>query len=190
MEMFHEERVAKHLVELDPTNASVYVVLRNIYDSSGRWNEGEQITNLMRERGIKKTPGRSWIEVDGKTYSFVVHDKSHPFCDKIYKSLEELFVEVRESGYIPDTSCVLHDVEDEEKEELLCFHSEKLALVWGLMNTPSGTPLRIVKNLRMCVDCHRATSIISKLKNRDIIVRDSNRFHHFHDGECSCKGYW
>ncbi|RYR17978.1 hypothetical protein Ahy_B03g062626 isoform C [Arachis hypogaea] len=45
-------------------------------------------------------------------------------------------------------------------------------------------------NLRICWDCHEVAKMISKLFYREIIVRDRNRFHHFEDGQCSCKGYW
>ncbi|CAN5970524.1 unnamed protein product [Sphagnum jensenii] len=72
----------------------------------------------------------------------------------------------------------------------LCHHSEKLAIAFGLMSTDPGTPLRIVKNLRVCEDCHTSTKFISKIVRRKIIVRDVNRFHHFENGVCSCKDYW
>lgn len=69
-------------------------------------------------------------------------------------------------------------------------HSEKLALVFGLMRTPKGEPIRIMKNLRVCEDCHSAFKLISRIVDREIIVRDRNRFHCFKDGFCSCKDYW
>ncbi len=58
-------------------------------------------------------------------------------------------------------------------------NSEKLALAFGLLNIPPGTTLVIVKNLRMCGDCHSATAMIAKLEQRWIYVRDTSRFHHF-----------
>jgi hypothetical protein len=85
---------------------------------------------------------------------------------------------------------VLHDLEEEEKESILCGHSEKLAIAFGLINTPPDTIIRITKNLRACGDCHNATKFISKIVGRSIIVRDTNRFHHFKDGVCSCGDYW
>ncbi|CAN1837391.1 Pentatricopeptide repeat-containing protein At3g56550 [Linum perenne] len=69
-------------------------------------------------------------------------------------------------------------------------HSEKLAIAYGLANSPEGTSLRIVKNLRVCRDCHSFTKFVSKAFNRSIIVRDRVRFHHFKDGVCSCRDYW
>jgi hypothetical protein len=97
---------------------------------------------------------------------------------------------MQEIGYVPDTRFVLHDVDEEEKALQLCYHSEKLAIAFGLISTPPGTSLRIFKNLRICGDCHTATKFISRIVGRTIIVRDAHRFHHFEDGYCSCRDYW
>ena len=97
---------------------------------------------------------------------------------------------MKEKGYVPDTNFVLHDVEEEQKEQNLSYHSEKLAVAFGIISTPPGTTIRVFKNLRTCVDCHTAIKFISKIVQRKIIVRDSNRFHYFEDGSCSCGDYW
>jgi hypothetical protein len=97
---------------------------------------------------------------------------------------------MKAEGYIPDTRLVLHDMCDEQKQQLLCSHSEKLAIVYGLLHLPLGEPIRINKNLRVCPDCHTATKLISKMTGREIIARDAIRFHHFKDGVCSCGDYW
>ncbi|KAL9690493.1 hypothetical protein QQ045_010893 [Rhodiola kirilowii] len=97
---------------------------------------------------------------------------------------------MKEEGYVPDTSCVLHNVKEEEKENLLRGHSERLAIAFGILNTPPGSIIRVSKNLRVCNDCHLATKFISKIVDREIIVRDVRRFHHFKDGNCSCGDYW
>ena len=78
-------------------------------------------------------------------------------------------------------------------EELLIgtgVHSEKLAIAFALLNTKSGTEITVMKNLRVCVDCHLFIKLVSKIVNRQFIVRDATRFHHFRDGICSCKDYW
>jgi hypothetical protein len=95
-----------------------------------------------------------------------------------------------EEGYIPDRKEVLLDIEEEEKEGALSRHSEKLAIAFALISTSDNTPIRIVKNLRVCQDCHHVTKLISKVYGREIIVRDRARFHLFKDGTCSCKDYW
>ncbi|KAL0443822.1 UNVERIFIED_CONTAM: Pentatricopeptide repeat-containing protein [Sesamum latifolium] len=117
-------------------------------------------------------------------------DKSHPKSQEIDSYLQELMAELKSLGYAPDVGAVLHDMDIEEKEYNLVHHSEKLAVAFALMNTPDGVPIRIMKNLRVCDDCHVAMKYISVVKNREIIVRDSSRFHHFKNGHCSCGDYW
>ena len=184
------KHVAEHILELDPQDPSGYVLLSNIYASSGQWNEQLNVRKMMKDRGVKKKPGQSWIEINGKIHSFIVADESHEEITKIHSKLDEIYGRMKNIGFKSDTSFVLHDVEDEEKEQHLCHHSEKLAIGFGLINTPPGTRLHVFKNLRVCGDCHSVTKLISQLEQREIIVRDTNRFHHFKDGKCSCQDYW
>ncbi|KAJ7521878.1 hypothetical protein O6H91_19G072600 [Diphasiastrum complanatum] len=183
-------RAAICVLELEPRNAAAYVVMSNIYAAAGRWSEVARVRKAMVDRHIKKEPGCSSIEVDNKLHEFFVNDKSHPNRDEIYAELERLMKLLKEAGYVPNTKLVLHDVAGEEKEDMLCYHSEKLAIAFGLISTPSRTSLHIIKNLRVCGDCHTAIKFISKLVDREIVVRDMHRFHHFRSGICSCKDYW
>jgi pentatricopeptide repeat protein len=184
------ERIADIILKLNPQDAPTYVLLSNIYASVGRFDDVKRVRTLMEKNGVKKIPGMTWIEVDGEIHSFVVHDKSHKNTDEIYEKLEWLISEMKKVGYIPDTSFILHDVEEEDKKELICYHSEKLAISFGLLKLPPHSNIIITKNLRVCGDCHTSTKLISKICKRDIIVRDSNRFHHFKDGKCSCNDYY
>eukprot|EP01018_Ginkgo_biloba_P030322 Gb_23083 [translate_table: standard] len=184
------EHVAEHLLELEPENAGNYVLLSNIYAVAGRWDDVEKLRTMMKNRGLRKNPGCSWIEVNNKVHTFFAGDRSHPESEDIYAMWENLVSQMREEGYVPDTNFVLQDVEDEEKENILCGHSEKLAIAFGLIKGCPEKPIRITKNLRVCGDCHCATKFISKIVRREIIVRDANRFHHFKNGLCSCGDYW
>eukprot|EP01018_Ginkgo_biloba_P034522 Gb_08671 [translate_table: standard] len=184
------EHVAERLFELDPKNAAPYVLLSNIYAAAGRWDGIEKVRKLMKDRGIKKKPGCSWIEINQQVHAFTVGDRSHPQMQEIYAKLERLSRQMKAAGYVPDTRFVLNNVEEEQKEQILCHHSEKLAIAFGLLNTHPGTTIRIIKNLRVCGDCHSATKFISKIVAREIVLRDANRFHHFKDGKCSCGDYW
>lgn len=184
------ELAANKLFELEPENSGNYVLLSNIYASIGRWKDVERVRQAMQEIGIKKTTACSWVEFNQKIYRFIVGDRSHEQTDKIYGVLEELGKRMRELGYMANKSCVLRDVEEEEKEEIVGTHSEKLAIAFGLLVSEPGAVIRVVKNLRICEDCHIAIMMISKLTGRKIIVRDNNRFHKFEDGQCSCKDYW
>ncbi|XP_058098357.1 pentatricopeptide repeat-containing protein At3g62890-like [Magnolia sinica] len=184
------EMVLEKLVDLEPLNPGYYVLLSNMYACSGRWREVIRVRNLMKLRGIEKTPGCSSIEVDSTVHEFIVGDKTHPQTQEIYAKLEEISERLHLVGYMPDTSVVLFDLDEEEKAQNLSVHSEKLAVAFGLLKTSAGKPIRVVKNLRVCCDCHTALKLISNVYERDIIVRDRNRFHHFKDGICSCNEYW
>eukprot|EP01018_Ginkgo_biloba_P004259 Gb_29466 [translate_table: standard] len=181
---------ANHLYELEPEDAGTYVALSNIYAAAGRWEDAGKVRKMMKDRGVTKEPGCSWIEVNNKVHVFFLGDTSHSRTKEIYAMLERLAGQMKEAGYVPGTNLVLHDVDEEQKQGILQHHSEKLAIAFGIISTPSGTAIRIVKNLRVCIDCHTATKFMSKIVDREIIVRDSNRFHHFKDGLCSCGDYW
>eukprot|EP01018_Ginkgo_biloba_P040139 Gb_11688 [translate_table: standard] len=184
------ERVAERLFELEPENPGWYVLLSNVYAAAGRWDDVTRVRTMMKDRRLQKIPGYSLIEVNGRVHAFFVGHRWHPQSQKIDTMLENLAAQMKESGYVPNTNFVLHDVEVEVKEHMLCNHSEKQAIAFGLINTSPGTPIRIMKNLRACGDCHSAAKLISKIVRREIIVRDANRFHHFKDGFCSCGDYW
>jgi len=184
------EWAAHHVLELEPSNASVFVTLSNVYAQAGLWEDATKIRKVMDDRGLKKDRGESSIEIDGKIHTFVAEERSHPEIGAIHGELERLSQELKEAGYIPDMRFVLHDVDDMQKEKTLCHHSEKLAIAYGLLKIAPGTPIRIMKNLRVCGDCHTATKFISKLRNREIVARDANRFHYFNNGTCSCGDFW
>ncbi|RAL36989.1 hypothetical protein DM860_003911 [Cuscuta australis] len=184
------EFAADKLFEIEPENAGNYILLSNLYASLRRWEDVERIRGLMSREGISKTTGCSWVEHHGKMHKFKVGDLSHEKSDEIYRVLRETEKKMRLTGYRADKSCVLRDIEEEEKEEMVGSHSEKLAVAFALLVSEPGSVIRVVKNLRICRDCHTAIKIISKLEKREIIVRDNNRFHCFSNGLCSCKDYW
>lgn len=184
------ELVAKTLSELEPGNPGNYILLSNIYAGAGKWDEVARIRTYLNDNDLKKVAGSTSIEVGGVVHEFLVSDRKHPRSDQIQRMLDEVDGELRLAGHVADTSEVYYDVDEEWKEGVLSQHSEKLAIAFGLISTEAGTPLRIVKNLRVCGNCHSATKMISKIYKREIIARDRNRFHHFKDGECSCGDYW
>ncbi|KAF8675242.1 hypothetical protein HU200_047914 [Digitaria exilis] len=206
----YAEMACSHLFDLEPRNAGNYLLLADIYARAKLQNQVDVLKELLEEHALEKVPGCSWIEVKKKLYSFVSVDKKNPQVEEVKKKLysfvsmdnknpqvEELqaligeFVtQMKSEGYVPDTGSVLYDIEEEEKERILLGHSEKLAVAFGLINTSRGEVIRITKNLRLCEDCHSVTKFISKFTEREIIVRDVNRLHHFRDGVCSCRDYW
>ncbi|KAK7851978.1 pentatricopeptide repeat-containing protein At3g62890-like [Quercus suber] len=184
------EIALRKLIELDPTNSGAYVLLSNVYAKMGRWADVRHVRDLMEARGIKKVPGCSLVEVGGVLHEFFVGDDSHPETKEIYKMLDEIMKRLKMEGYVGNTNEVLLDLDEEGRELALSLHSEKLAIAFCFLKTSPGTPIRIVKNLRICSDCHVAIKTISRVFDREIVVRDCNRFHHFKGGLCSCKEYW
>ncbi|MED6182303.1 Pentatricopeptide repeat-containing protein [Stylosanthes scabra] len=181
---------ADKIIQLTPEKVGYHVLLSNLYASAGKWNEVARVRLQMKEKGIQKVPGSSSIEVHGLIHEFTSSDESHADYTQIGLMLQEINCRLSMAGYVPDTTNVLLDVDEQEKEHLLSKHSEKLAMAYGLITTDKGAPIRVVKNLRMCSDCHSFAELVSKLYNREIIVRDNNRYHFFRDGFCSCRGYW
>ncbi|KAL9440084.1 hypothetical protein AB3S75_018864 [Citrus x aurantiifolia] len=147
-------------------------------------------SELAKEKENKKLASQNLLEVRSKVHEYRAGDTSHPETDKIYALIRGLRAQMKEAGYIPETRFVLHDIDQEGKEEALLAHSERLAVSHGLLSSPARAPIRIMKNLRVCGDCHSALKIISKIVGRELIIRDAKRFHHFKDGLCSCRDYW
>ncbi|KAL5704023.1 hypothetical protein ACHQM5_022500 [Ranunculus cassubicifolius] len=183
--------VSAKLMELEPRNSLGYVLMSNIYYSSGSFNNAATIRKQMKGNKVKKEPGLSWIEIGNQVHEFASGGRHHPHREAIYSELEFLVGRLREIGYMPETGLASHDLEEEQKEESMYYHSEKLALAFALLNLGSGpSVIRIMKNIRICVDCHNFMKLASSLTEREIVVRDTNRFHHFRTGSCSCSDYW
>ncbi|KAA8545320.1 hypothetical protein F0562_020104 [Nyssa sinensis] len=181
--------VADKLFEIEPNNPGNYVLLCNMYTRNGRLEEANEVRRLMGVNGVRKEPGCSWMDVKNETFVFTAHDRSHSRTKEIYEMLEKTKELVKKKGYVAATQFAINNVE-EYKEQSLWYHSEKLALAFGLLTVPAGAPIRIKKNLRTCGDCHTVMKFASEIFNREIIVRDINRFHQFVDGLCSCRDYW
>ncbi|KAG9459873.1 hypothetical protein H6P81_004381 [Aristolochia fimbriata] len=176
LNMDFAEIAAKELMKLEPRNAGPYVLLSHIYASKGRWKDVEDLRHVMKLRKVRKSPGCSWIDVEKKIHMFTGGEAvDHPEQKAITGMLEKLSSMLRDRGYCPDGRFVLHDVDEEQKEHNLSYHSEKLALAYGLLKVPEGLPIRIMKNLRVCGDCHSAFKLIAEITGRLIILRDANR---------------
>ncbi|XP_010313676.1 pentatricopeptide repeat-containing protein At3g62890-like [Solanum lycopersicum] len=184
------ERVGRKLLELQPDHDGFHVLLSNLYASKGNWDSVLDIRVAMTRKGVVKVPGCSMIEANGAVHEFLAGDKSHSQINEIEEMLAEMEKRLKIMGYAPGTDEVLLDIDEEEKESTLFRHSEKLAIAYGLIAIAPPTVIRIIKNLRICSDCHAAAKLISKAFDREIVVRDRHRFHHFKDGSCSCMEFW
>ncbi|KAF4355561.1 hypothetical protein G4B88_026847 [Cannabis sativa] len=130
-------------------------------------------SDFAKEKEKKKDP--SLLEVRSRVHEYRAGDTSHPENDKIYAKLRGLREQMKEAGYIPETRFVLHDIDQESKEDALLAHSERLAVAYGLLSSSARSPIRVIKNLRVCGDCHNALKIISKIVGRELIMRDAKR---------------
>ncbi|KAG0552862.1 hypothetical protein BDA96_01G544500 [Sorghum bicolor] len=173
------ESMGQRLLEINPKDDSTYVMLANVYSAAGKKNEEAEAWTAMRDRGVRKEGGRSWIEVRGRVHVFVANERRHEQLLEIYDKLNELVQKVEKLGY-------------KEADEGFWHHSERLALAYGLISgaAPSGKVLRIVKNLRICAHCHEFFKYASMVIDRVIVVRDVNRYHTIKKGDCSCRDYW
>lgn len=181
---------AKQILKLDPEDAGTYILLSNIYANSQRWDEVAEVRRTMKAKGVRKEPGCSWIEVNKKIHAFILGDNSHPQIDEINSHLNQLIHRLMGLGYVPDTNFVLQDLEGEQSEDSLRYHSEKLAIVFGMISMSRGKTIRIRKNIRICGDCHIFAKLLTKMEQRTIVIRDPIRYHHFQDGVCFCGDYW
>ncbi|XP_022967033.1 pentatricopeptide repeat-containing protein At1g11290, chloroplastic isoform X2 [Cucurbita maxima] len=163
------EKSANKLFEMNPDEGGYHVLLANIYASASKWGKVAEVRRTMEKKGLKKTPGCSFVELRNEVHSFYSGSTTHPQSKRIYAFLEVLGDEIKAAGYVPDTNSI-HDVEDDVQEQLLNSHSEKLAIAFSLLNTSPNTTIHVRKNLRVCGDMHR--------------------FHHFKNGTCSCGDYW
>ncbi|XP_054816111.1 pentatricopeptide repeat-containing protein At5g48910-like [Prosopis cineraria] len=182
---------ALRAMDLAPEDSSCYVLLSNLYAKLGWWDDVARVRTVMKKRGVRKIPGCSSIFVGGKVHQFLIGKAIDVENNQnILSMIEEVISKLKLEGYEPDFNQVLLDLGDNEKECHLALHSEKMALAFGLLTTSHGIPIHIVKNLRICCDCHSFMRLVSKIYNRRIIVRDQNRFHRFENGYCSCKDHW
>ncbi|KAL6556873.1 hypothetical protein OROHE_006749 [Orobanche hederae] len=183
-------RVANYLLQLGPEDPSTCILMSNIYARAAMWDRVSTLRKLMAGLELKKKPGYSCVDLGKENEVFYAGETTHPMKDEIFGLLKELDGEMRRRGYVPDTSLVLHDMEQQEKERQLFWHSERLALAYGLLKSAPGSSIRIIKNLRVCGDCHTVLKLVCSIVGREIVVRDANRFHRFKDGVCSCRDFW
>ncbi|KAI3830009.1 hypothetical protein L1987_04141 [Smallanthus sonchifolius] len=171
------EQASARLLELEPWNHGAYVLLSNIYAKSGKWDKVANLRKRMKDIGLKKEPGCSSVEVNGTIHEFVVGDNTHAQSKLIYGKLNEVFETLKSNGYEPNRSQVLQCVEEEDmQEQALHLHSEKLAIAFGLISLTKSQPIRVMKNLRVCRDCHNVAKMISKVYDREILLRDRFTF--------------
>ncbi|KAH6777078.1 hypothetical protein C2S52_007490 [Perilla frutescens var. hirtella] len=184
------ELVTNHIFSLDSDNTGCYVLLANMYAEAGRWEDAERIRCLMKKQGLKTTSSCSILENNGKTYKFKNNDKSLADSYIVFDVLDILSRKTGADLYFSSVSKLKPAELLKRRANSPIFHSVRLAICFGLINTTVGEPVLIRKNIRVCEDCHRAAKKISLITNREVVVGDSKQYHHFKDGRCSCGDYW
>ncbi|CAF1122422.1 unnamed protein product [Adineta ricciae] len=159
----------RQLGHVDNDNlASASVLFTNILASSGDLEEASQLRFEMEQS-----------------------DRTHPRTEEIYDELHRIEKELIEHGHKFDSSWITREMmAGETVASILNSHSERLALAYNFIQRPVPPRIQIVKNLRICGDCHAAIKLISRIRRCEIFIRDANRIDHFSDGKCSCNDHF
>ncbi|KAJ6729058.1 hypothetical protein OIU85_020025 [Salix viminalis] len=104
------EVAAKKILDLNPDDLGIYALVSNFFSLARMWDRVSILRKIMKETGMKKVPGYSAVEVNGKHEAFLVEDKSHHHYEEILQMLDSLDNEMRVIRHVPDSS---HDVEEE-----------------------------------------------------------------------------
>ncbi|CAF4215676.1 unnamed protein product, partial [Adineta steineri] len=172
---------------------SASILLSNIYSSIGEDQQAKEVRlNRLNEIGKNRIIGITWTEHNGEIVRFKAHDRSHPQSKEIYDEIARISTELMKNGHEYDSRWITREINDDENiESILCGHSEKLALAFNFIQKPIPDIIQLTKNLRICGDCHSAVKSIAKLRQRSILIRDTNRFHYFDkNGQCSCQDHF
>lgn len=93
------KRVAENILRIDPSNSAALVLLCSIYASAGDWRNAAKLRGLMREKGVKKVRGESWIKVKDRIHVFSAEDGFHQERSRIFFTLEELLLQISDVGF-------------------------------------------------------------------------------------------
>lgn len=181
---------AEQLLAMEPEKINNYAVLFNLYISSGRRDDAHKVIETLKRKGLYIDAACSWVTVKKKDHRFFFKDSLHPWSAEIYWRLDALMKEIKEIGYVAEGGELLPDIHPDEQKISGVYHSERLAISFGLISTSTHTSLRVTQSHRLCRDCHQVLKFVTKVTNREIVVRDGSRFHHFKLGICSCGDYW
>ncbi|MCO5585937.1 hypothetical protein L7F22_039872 [Adiantum nelumboides] len=178
-------RCFEYIITLARDHGAAYVMMARVYAKAGMHKEAEELEAARIGKEAWKKTGQAYIEVGNLVHRFAADDKSHPQTLTIHSKLESLRRQAEEQGLLNESLSL--EASPAIKQDLFCRHSEKLAITFGLLNTPASAPIRVTKNIRVCPDCHQAIKLITTIEQREIIVKDVDCIHYFKDGACSCE---
>ncbi|KAL9229192.1 hypothetical protein vseg_004685 [Gypsophila vaccaria] len=182
---------AERLLKLKPKDAETYVSILNMYLSAERWQDVSRVRKLMKDEKLGKLQDWSWLSIKDKVYSFTPQDETYPRKSEVENYLATLIEEVTNKEYQCQNTLVSNEEDDDHKvsSSSTSYHSEQLAVAFGLLQTDNNVPVRVVKSTSMCRNCHTFIKLISETTSREIIIRDSKRLHRFVKGQCTCKDF-
>ncbi|CAL1385166.1 unnamed protein product [Linum trigynum] len=105
------EWVATKLLELKPENSGYYVLAANMYAAAGCWDKLAMVRTLMRDSGVKKSPGCSWVDVGSGFRRFLVGGTPEQHAHELYPLLDGMTELMKDLGH--DSSSVDFSSEDE-----------------------------------------------------------------------------
>ncbi|CAF0865251.1 unnamed protein product [Adineta ricciae] len=185
-------RMRKIFPQLSDPITSAAILLANVYGSVGDFEKVSDIRDELNRSGMKKKIGLTWTVIDGNIYKFRAHDQSHHRSREIYNEIENISNELVQHGHQYNASWITRPInQDETVASVLCGHSERLAIAWNFVLKPNTSRIQLTENLRICGDCHNAIKLIAKIRQCEIVARDTNRIHHFFkNGQCSCSDFF
>ncbi|XP_072971101.1 pentatricopeptide repeat-containing protein At1g19720 [Typha angustifolia] len=169
---------AENLFKLEPKDPIIRRLHVNVGDMS-------QVRKPKKERKLDDSHGCCWIEVRNKVYSFLTGVNVD-----VETAVSELQVVTADPKLMLPVACDSWLEFEEDKEEVAGIHSEKLAIAFGIINSPSFRSMHLIKSVRICSHCHTFAKSVSKLHRREILIKDPKCLHRFKDGKCSCRDFW
>ncbi|KAL8139572.1 hypothetical protein V2J09_005593 [Rumex salicifolius] len=107
------EKAANSIMQLDPGDSSVYILLNGIYADAGMWDKVSMMRKKMKHNRIKKEPGCSWIEVMNEVHTFLANTKVHPKCEEIYRMLHLVYDDINLVEFLRDLEIGLEYQEED-----------------------------------------------------------------------------
>ncbi|KAG7598667.1 DYW domain [Arabidopsis suecica] len=123
-------------------------------------------------------------------YNFRPVDTSHPQMNIIYETLMSLRSQMKEMGYVPDTRFYRTLIMVMENKEQVFGYREEIAVVESLLKSKPRSSITLITNVRIVGDCHNMMKLMSVITGRELIKRDSKRYHYFKNGICNCNDRW
>ncbi|CAM4802829.1 unnamed protein product [Rotaria magnacalcarata] len=186
------DRMQKLFPNMKSSLVPASILLANVYASAGDIEKATDIKIELHKSGCKKQIGVTVTDIDGKLWKFRAHDRSHAESAEIHEQVDRMSKRIIEHGHKYDASWIVRPMQpDETIETLLCGHSERLAMAAHFIRNRKPKRIQMTKNLRICGDCHEVTKLVALIYQCEIVVRDTNRMHHFNmNGQCSCQDYF